>query len=165
MSALTAIISFLFLCFIILGIIFHGILPSYSAYSRKWGELLGYPIWSIMTFFTGMLLIPALLEIGENNALQFMGFLTPIYLIGVSLTPDWQLNESQYKTHMTLAILCAICAILWIIFVSHTIEILILCFILNLIVGLFTRTLKNSIVLYGELIAFESMFISMIISL
>ena len=87
---LTFISCLLLFCFICLGIGKFGLLRSYSAYAPKWDETVpmkNLNLWSIITFLAGFLLMPVLLQYSEGHILQFLGFFTPIYLMGVSLTP------------------------------------------------------------------------------
>lgn len=152
--------------FISLCLAKYGILKSYSVYATKWLEISPtIPIWSIVTFISAILLLPPLIEVGNNNPLQFLGFFAPVYLIMVAFTPKWESDDMQYKYHMIFAVLCAICGILWSILVADTLYYLLCCIVVNATFGLITRTLHNSLVLYGELVVFETTYMSLILNM
>lgn len=152
--------------FILIGMVKFDILGSYSAYSTKWYSVCpSVSLWSIVTFISAALLIPILIELGENNSLQFLGFFAPVYLIAVSLTPRWESNEEEHKYHMIFAILCALCGVAWCLFVAGTWEYLLIWTLCWIYWGITTKTLKSSLTLIGELIAFSTIYVSLIVLL
>ena len=60
-----------------------------------------------------------MLEYGEGNTLQCLGFFAPVYLIVVSLTPEYKTNKMQRKIHTIGASICAVVAFLWMVLVVH----------------------------------------------
>ena len=158
-----------FSCIILYGFIFisvlkFGQLPSYSAYSTKWIER--YPnwkvkIWYAITLIAAFLIIPSMIQAGVGNKLQFLGFFAPAYLIGVAHTPNWETDASEHKLHMIFAVLCAVAGICWSIFVAHTWCILLFNIIIVLIASLLSKTFKDSKVFWGELIAFNTVYMSL----
>lgn len=166
-SIIIALISCLiFTSFVILGVYKFTLLASYSAYSSKWAEkvpIKGMNLWSIVTFTAAILLVPVLIELGVNNPWQFLGFFTPLYLILVSFTPEWQTNKSQYKVHVVGALSCAIAAFGWLIFVQHQLLTVIVVADILLLISLLTQTLKKSYVFWLEMIMFASVYISIFI--
>lgn len=162
MLYLVIISAILLIGFITFGLIKFGVLGSYSAYSAKWYTICPkISLWSIVTFVAAALLIPVLIELGEGNNFQFLGFFAPVYLIGVSLTPKWESDKHEHKYHMIFAILCAICGVAWCLFIAKTWWILLMVGLIWIVVGWMSDTLKSSLTLIGELIAFFSMYWSL----
>lgn len=161
---LTIISTVLFFGFIILSVFKFGILTSYSAYSTQWNKSLplkNLNLWSIVTIISAFLLTPSLIEVGNDNPFQFLGFFVPVYLIAVGLTPDWETNKKQGFWHTFFAILCAICGIVWLcLFKTCYIE---LTFIIIMIVcvGIYTKTLLHCIVFWLEMLMFLMVYGSM----
>jgi hypothetical protein len=94
--------AILFFGFVILSVRKFGLLSCFSAYAPKWKE--AYPIhnfnwWSFVTILSAALLIPVLLEQSEGNPLQFTGFLAPLSLFLVGLTPNYQTSKAQNVGH------------------------------------------------------------------
>lgn len=156
----------LLFCFIFLGIGKFGILSSYSAYSSKWPEVCKLPlnIWSVITFFAAVMLIPILIINLENNPLQFVGFLTPAYLIFVAVTPNWEKDKSEHIIHSVAAGLCAVGALVYIILIAKVWWVLLVGAGIALIGGLVTKTLKSCIVFWLEILMFLSVYITILIS-
>lgn len=153
-------------CFMSLGIGKFGLLPSYSAYSAKWNEVCpiqNMNLWSIITFVAAALLLPVLLQYSDGSAFQFLGFFTPIYLICVSLTPNWASNPKEYKYHTVFAILCALAAFLFIIFALGKWGCILGSLLVVLAASLLSKTLKSSLVFWLEMIMFLSMYLALII--
>ena len=153
-------------CFIFLGIGKFGLLPSYSAYSSKWNEAVpisNMNLWSIVTLVAAVLLIPVLLEISADSPIQFLGFFTPIYLICVSFTPNWQNDDKEYKYHVIFALLCAICAFLYIGLILNRWGCILGSLIIILTISILSKTLKTHLVFWLEMIMFLSMYLSLII--
>ena len=163
---LTFISCLLLFCFICLGIGKFGLLRSYSAYAPKWDETVpmkNLNLWSIITFLAGFLLMPVLLQYSEGHTLQFLGFFTPIYLMGVAFTPKFESDKNEFKYHATFAILCAICAFLFIIFVLGKYGCVIGSLIIVLIAAISSKTLKTSLTFWSEMVMFLSMYLALII--
>lgn len=148
--------------FIALSIDNFGILSSYSAYSTKWLEVFKKnSVWSYATMIAVLLIIPPLIEAGEGNYLQFLGFLSPVYLGIVALTPRWEFYKSEHIVHSLFAGLCAVSSILWAVLVTQTWGYIILWTLTVLLIALSTRTLIKSIVFHLEIIAFATIYTSL----
>ena len=153
--------------FIILGVGRFGLLGSYSAYSSKWGKAVpmnNMNLWTMVTLVAAFALCPALLEIGAASALQFLGFLTPVYLIVVSLTPDWQTDRTQYIIHMVFAALCFAGGLAWMLLVMRGFGILcgVAAFVLTL--ALLSGTQRSSAVFWTEMLMFASVYLAVLLA-
>ena len=159
----TIIASFILLFgFIGLGIFRFGLLPSYSAYASKWTEHVPLPtslnLWSIVTILAAILLVPAMTSIGEGNYFQFLGFFAPLYLIVVGLTPEYETYRRQKRTHVIGAIICALCAIIWIAFVAQRWAIFLAYSFIMFMTALATQTHKKALIFWGEMAFFFSTY-------
>ena len=159
--------ALLLFSFIFAGVARFGLLNSYSAYSAKWGRAVpmnNLNLWSVVTFATAIILCPVLIELGVGSMLQFLGFLTPVYLMVVSLTPDWMTKKTQNIVHSVFAILCAIGGLLWVILIMHGFNLLcgVLVFILTL--ALLTGTVKTAAVFWLEMIMFSSVYLIVLLA-
>ena len=96
---------------------------SYSAYAAKWHEAVPLAsnthLWSIVTVVVALLLVPALLERGEGDPWQFLGFFAPMYLCFAAFTPEYETDKRQMKIHIIGTSLCAIVSVAWICFVAE----------------------------------------------
>ena len=164
-ATLSAVLLF---SFIIIGVAKFGLRDSYSGYAPLWEKAVpmnNLNLWSVVTCVAAFLICPVLLELGTASALQFLGFLVPVYLIVVTLTPDYYKDKKQFRIHSTAALLCLIGAMIWCLFVMHTWKVLLLVFGFILILALATGTLKTSAVFWGEMFAFLSVYITIFLAL
>lgn len=160
---LTIVSAVALLGFITIGLFKFGLLPSYSAYATKWLEKYpNFSIWAFVTIIAAFLIVPPLIEVGTGNPLQFLGFLTPVYLIIVGLTPRWESNLNEHIVHSVFAGLCAAGAILWSIFVSNTWICIVYCAIFIFLVSLTSKTFMKGATFYLEMIAFLAIYSSLI---
>lgn len=162
LSVLSAIILF---GFIFAGVVRWGLLPSYSDYSSKWGEVLpiqNLNLWGIVTFIAAALLMPVMIELGENNILQFLGFFTPVYLMCVSFTPNWKTDKTEGKLHPIFAYACAAAAFAWILFIAHTWYVLLGTVLFVLGTALLSLTLKSAKTFWLEMVMFVGTFLSLL---
>lgn len=153
--------------FIAIGIYSFGLLNSYSAYSTKWMERLpidNSSLWSLVTITAAFLMVPPMLEVGETNPAQCLGFFVPIYLICVGLTPRWESDRSEHRYHTIFAILCAVGALFWIIMVAHQWYVILPPIILVIIAMLYTRR-YNAMIFWGEMVMFMSAHLALLASL
>ena len=147
--------------FIILGVLRFGLLDSYSAYSSRWEKAVpmnNMNLWSIVTFVAAFLLTPGLVELGALSAWQFLGFLTPLYLIIVSLTPKWATDERQRKIHTVFAALCALGAFTWLVLTVKNITAFIVMLVFILALGFLSGTMKSSLIFWLEMLMFLSVY-------
>ena len=157
----------LFLGFLLLSFHKFGILASYSSYAAKWTEDVPLDpethVWSIVTVMVAILLTPAMLEVGDESPLQFLGFFAPAYLIVVAMTPDWETKIGQRIVHIAGAIICAWAVILWLVFALNWWFIIPCAFIVFAAIGYLTKTLKTSYILWAELAMFASVYFTVLI--
>ena len=154
--------------FMAAGVVRFGLQPSYSDYSRFWENAVpinNMNLWSIVTCVAAFLICPALLELGTASIWQFLGFLVPVYLIVVTLTPDWYKNRKQFIVHTISAILCSIGAFLWCLFVMEAWVVLLLVAAFIFIVAIASGTGRSSLVFWLELFMFLSVYIVVFLAL
>lgn len=153
----------LFLVFNLLTIRKHGLLPSYSATYYKWWKCPTISAFSVITFLVAFFLMPAMIEQGEDNCLQFLGFFAPIYLIIVAISPDFEADRKTYLVHSGAAVVCALCSFAWIIFVRHLWWVLLVGIAASLGLAFVTKTVKASKTFWLEMVMFISVYIALII--
>ena len=154
--------------FIGAGVIRFGLLRSYSSYSSKWGEAVpmnNMNLWSIVTFVAAFMLCPALLELGAASLWQFLGFLVPVYLITVSLTPDWKTNRGQFIVHVIAAALCALGGLGWLIFVMHALKVIACSFAFVMTMALFSGSARTCPVFWAEMFMFLSVYTTVLLAI
>ena len=83
----------------------------------------------------------------------------------VGAAPNFKGTKLESTVHSTSAIIAAICAMLWCIFVVGSWGVILSYFVMFLIIALCTKTLKSAYIFWLEIIAFMSMFLSLIIYL
>lgn len=153
--------------FIGAGVIRFGLLRSYSGYSSKWGAAVpmnNMNLWTIVTLVAAFLLCPALLELGIGSMWQFLGFLTPVYLIIVSLTPEWETNRTQRIIHVLFAVLCLIGGLGWLVFVMHAAKWLGGVAVFVATMALASGTAKESAVFWTEMVMFLSVYLVVLLA-
>ena len=167
----------LMLGFVGLSIKKFGIQPSYSAFNPCWDKAVpmhNVHLWSIVTFFIAFLFMPALLELGQGNPWQFLGFFSPLYLIIVAIFPLTELpeNASDYerkdwekrrKIHAIGAAVCAAVTTLWIFLVCHLWWVALLALFIVACAAFATRTEKTSTVFWLEMALFVGGYASILI--
>lgn len=154
--------------FIIWGVMRFGLLGSYSHYARKWGEavpLNSTNIWTIVTLVAAFLLAPAMIELGTASLWQFLGFLVPVYLIIVSLTPEWETKRTQYIVHCIGALVCAIGAFFWLTVIMDALFVFTLVLVFVATLALLTGTEKTSAIFWAEMVMFISVYLVVLLSL
>ena len=107
-------------------------------------------------------MIPVLLECGENNPWQFLGFLAPVSLFAVAMSPNYKTNKTENIIHQCgawcsvafiLAYLFFIPDLLWIVF-PYILIALILSFIF-----------KGTSTLWFEVAAYLSIYTAMFLTI
>ena len=150
--------------FIGLGIFKFGLLPSYSAYAAKWSERVPLPtnvhLWSIITILAAFLLTPVMVDLGEGNLLQCLGFFAPIYLMVVGLTPTYETNPKAWKIHTWGAAVCAVLALVWIVFVAKCWPAFLACAFLMFFLAILTGTHEKSAIFWGEMALFLGTYVT-----
>ena len=162
---LTVLSLLLLACFICLScVINHGIPDSYSAFSDIWrNDPPKLNTWSVVTFIVALLMVPPMVDIGDGNAWQFLGFFTPLYLLVVSLTPDWQTDRKQHRIHMVGAMICAVLAFAWLLLIRNHWWVVLICLVLAGVACWRTKTFPRSLVFWGEMVMFASVYTSLIL--
>ena len=106
--------------FVILGCLQYGLQSCYSAYAAKWHEF--YPklnIWSVVTLISAFLMVPVLLEVSTGSNWQFLGFLAPVSLFLVAMSPEYAKDTFQWWMHQVGAWGAVLFVLLYIILVAH----------------------------------------------
>lgn len=156
--------------FVSISIRRFGMQPSYSDFSPCWDEAVpirSMHLWSIVTFVVAALFMPALIELGEGNPLQFLGFFAPMYLIVVALFPLTALpadasddERKKWKRkkviHNIGAALCSAATVSWILFVCRLWWVCLLALALVAAAAFATRTERSSLVFWLEMALFTA---------
>lgn len=155
-----------------------GILSSYSSYASKWKQAVpldhGTNLWSIVTVMMAILLAPAMLEVGDESPLQFLGFFAPAYLIVAAVTPDYEYrpgdNEYDQKRrlrqriiHFVGAVICAAASVIWVILALRLWYLVPAAIVLAGIAAYFTKTYRECYVLWLELAMFAAVYAAVLI--
>lgn len=126
---------------------------------KSWQSLL-FPISMILI---AMLLLPVWLEISEGSDLQFMVFLAAGGILFTGMVPSFKKSKLEDKVHTISAIIAAVFALLWVIFVAQLWYIILLLFIMNFFIALLSKSIRTSYAYWIETIAFMSTFMAIII--
>ena len=179
-ALVTTILSILLITgFIALSVRKFGLLTSYSAYNVEWDKAVpmhNVHLWSIVTFVIAFLFMFATIEVGTHNPWQFLGFFAPLYLFIVAIfpitDPDPKWNEMELKEwktkrviHVIGAIGCAVAIVSWVLLVCHLWWVCVVALAVVIGLGLATKTLKKSLVLWGEMALFISGYTAILISM
>lgn len=149
----------LFFGFVILSVRKFGLLSCFSAYAPKWKEAYpakGFNWWSFVTIISAALLIPVLLEQSEGNPLQFTGFLAPLSLFLVGVTPDYQTNKLQNIGHQIGAWSAVALIIVYIIMVPKMLVVVIVLVTVGLLLSL---AKKDTIIFWLEMAMYLSLYV------
>ena len=168
LSIFSVISTLLLFGFIFAGVARFGLLPSYSDYAPFWGKAVpinNMNLWSVVTLVSAFLLCPALLELGTASGLQFLGFLVPVYLIVVSLTPKWKTDPVQHTVHFIAAGLCAVGGLLWLGLVMKAWRLLGIVGTFILTLALFSGSLRTSAIFWVEMLMFLSVFLTVLLAM
>ena len=115
---LTTLSAILFFGFVIISVRKFGLLDCYSAYGPAWGTLTpgikGFNIWSLVTVLSAFLLVPVSVGVADGSPWQFAGFLCPVLILFVGLTPDYKEDKMAGIIHLVCATLGAVLAIVYI---------------------------------------------------
>lgn len=106
-----------------------------------------------------------MLELAAGSLLQFLGFLTPVYLIIVSLTPNWNEGGKVFAIHAIFAILCMIGSLVWSIAIMHAVKAVAIIGIFYLTIALLTGTYKTSAVFWIEMWLFVSTYLIVLMAI
>lgn len=146
--------------FVALGIKVFGLLSCYSAYGPLWGEKCKIPgganIWSIVTILSALLMVPVLLDCGENNPYQFLGFLAPVFLTLVGITPNYQTNKLANVLHQIGAWGSVLLIVAYCLLIPKIIWPVIALAVTGLIIGLIIR---GTLLLWLEMAVYMSIYV------
>lgn len=155
MLILKLLATILFFGFIAISVYKWGIPHSYSMLAYKWNKT----TWTIITIVTAFLITPVLIELGTLSTFQFLGFLTPVWLMLVATTPNFLTDKKQNILHNTFTGLCVVSSLLWLTLVTNYIWIGFLVMALITIIALLTKSIKSSYIFWLEMIIFLTTFI------
>lgn len=139
----------------------HSLSDTYYMYKdiKQWLKYL-FPI---MMFSMSGLLMPVWLEATKGSNLQFLSFLTCAAIMFVGAAPNFKNVGIESIIHTASAIIAAICAMLWCIFVVGSWGVILSYLVIFLMLALCTKSIKSSYIFWLEMIAFFSLFVSLII--
>ena len=133
----------------------------FSEYGKLWGDAVpmrNMNLWSLILIVCAMLIIPPLIQAGEGNALQFVGFLAPLYLFLVAFTPNYKESKKENLIHQIGAWTCVVGILVWMIFIMHMWVPLVVCGGAFIAIGLAAKNLKYALMYYLELATFMSTY-------
>lgn len=97
--------------FIGLSIRRFGLQKSYSSYAKLWEGIVpakyDLNVWRAVTIIVALLQVIPMLSTLEGSVIQFVGFLTPVYLVAVACTPNYQEDTAEKIVHYIATALCA----------------------------------------------------------
>ena len=154
--------------FILSGVAKFGLQHSYSAYAQKWAvekPLNNANMWSIVTILAAFFVCPILIEFGAGLSWQFLGFLTPVYLIIIGLTPEFETKPVQFWIHFIFSVLCFFGGLGWLFFIMHAGKLVggVIVFVLTM--ALMTGTFKTSAVFWTEMVLFLSVYLAVMLAI
>ena len=156
---------FMFLIYNIVALVLFGVPKSlsmtYYLYKERQNSLkIMFPT---MIVLLCILLIPCWLTLSEGSNFQFLSFLAPAALMFVGFTPVFN-DADMYKTiHNVAAYSCAVFAMLWIILVTPFWYIILIVLGIISVIAVLTKTVKSSYIYWLEMVAFISLFASIIV--
>lgn len=156
---------FLFVIYNIVALILFGIPKSLSMtyYLFKERKNTLKILFPAMIAMLCLLLIPCWLELSEGSNFQFLSFLAPAALMFVGFTPAFN-DADMYKTiHNIAAYTCAVFALLWIILVTPYWYVILIVLGVMAAISIVTKTWKTCYIYWLEMVAFVSLFISIIL--
>lgn len=98
--------------FIGLSVWRFGLQKSYSTYAKLWEGVVpkkvDLNVWRVVTIIVALLQVIPMISTLEGSAIQFVGFLTPVYLVAVACTPNYQDDKGEKIVHYIATALCAV---------------------------------------------------------
>ena len=169
MYILTILSAVMLFGFMGIGVKKYGLLSCYSAYGPLWDKW--HPklnIWSVITFISAALMVPALLEVSVFSAWQFLGFLAPVSLFWVAASPNYQTDKFANIMHQCGAWGAVVAAISYIVIISQLWGITLIWWIvagLALAAVVLGLVFKGTLMLWGEIAVYSSIYSSMLITI
>ena len=156
---------FLFVIYNIIVLILFGIPKSLSMtyYLFKERKTTLKVLFPAMITMLCILLIPCWLEISEGSNFQFLSFLAPAALMFVGFTPAFKDADMYNTIHNIAAYTCAVFALLWIILVTPYWYVILIVLGVMAAISIVTKTWKTCYTYWLEMVAFVSLFISIIL--
>jgi len=74
----------------------------------------------MVTIASALLMVPVLLEKSDGSNLQFTGFLAPVALVLVGITPQYNIDKFQWWLHQLGAWLAVLFVVLYMIFIGKS---------------------------------------------
>lgn len=158
-----------------------GLQPSYSAFAPRWKKaapIHNVNLWSLVTIVVALLFMPGMIQAGAGSPWQFLGFLSPAYLILVALTPlkdeederdDSEEVQKENKrrriTHVVGAILCSIATVAWLILVAHKPWLILVALYIPFCAGYASHSCKSSATLWSEMALFVGGYLAILMSI
>lgn len=105
-------------------------------------------------------LLPMWIEMSQGSIFQFLGFLTPISLMFVTVTTKFK-ERFEGKIHSVLAIFGVVCLLLWVILVAKAYIALVIAVLPFTLLGIITQSLRKNLVFWLEMISFVSTYLAM----
>ena len=143
----------------------YGLLSCYSAYGPEWDaerkKYYDINIWSLITVVTAFMIVPPMIERGADNPWQFLGFVAPVYLFLVGLTPHYLTNKTEGTIHRIGAISSLILSLIWFILVLHMWYVPLLMITIAAILMFATKTLP-SWMWWGEIAFYASVYFALL---
>lgn len=119
-------------------------------------------VFPIMMLGIAFLLLPAWLEISALSNLQFTAFLAAGGIMFTGAAPAFQSSSLEKKVHTGSAVVAAIFATLWVIFVANMWYMIALWLIIILSTAFASCTFKSSYIYWFETVAFMATFTSIL---
>lgn len=165
---LSSIAISIFILYVVISLCVFQKIPTslsntYYMYKEK-KEWLKY-LFPVMMFSVAGSLMLTWLKATEGSYLQFLSFLTCAAIMFVGAAPNFKATKLESTVHSVSAIIAAICAMLWCLFVVGSYGVILNYLVIFLIIALCTKTLKSAYIFWLEMVAFMSMFLSLIIYL
>lgn len=115
-------------------------------------------------FLMGFTLLPAWLEISEGTTYQFMSFLACASILFVGATPNF-LDKGIHAIHSVAAYSSAVFGLTWMFIYSPFWWVFIPILLLVVTLAILTKTIKSGLEYWLEMIAFYSIYVSLILQL
>jgi hypothetical protein len=119
-------------------------------------------VFPIMMLSMAFLLLPAWLEISALSNLQFTAFLAAGGIMFTGAAPAFNSSKLEKKVHTGSAVVAAIFAMLWVIFVANMWYMIALWLLIILSTAFASYTFKSSYIYWFETVAFMSTFTSIL---
>lgn len=154
--------------FVSSSVVRFGFLRSFSSYEKKWEEIFSSKfvnVWGAVMLLCGCLLAVGMLPLATLTPLHYLGFLSPLYLIVISFTPDWGTSKAQYIIRTFFTILCFFGGLVWLTAAMKAYFLTVLVFMFSASFALFTRTGQTSFIFWLEVFMYLTIYLVVIIPL